>query len=422
MTKHTPLYEEHLRLGARVVEFGGWEMPLHYPTGIIAEHLATRRYGGIFDVSHMGRLFISGDGAAAFLQHVLSNDVQALQPGEAQYTIIPNESGGAIDDAYLYRIDADGSLLVVNASNAEKDREWLTHERMAFRDVVIEDRTASLAMLAVQGPAAGDLLGRIVGGTDAFRELPKNGIAEAEVLGERLLMSRTGYTGEPIGFELFLPAGIAPELFRLLTREAHKMHIVPVGLGARDTLRLEAGFPLYGGELGVDIEGREIPIFAISAARIGVSFSPLKGRFIGKEALLRQYRELRNRAGNGKPPVGRYLPRVIVPFAVSGDGIARHGFEVYADGAPVGYVTSGTAVPYWGFQGRGADARPSDNSHTRAIGLAYLDAGLKPWSRITIRVRDEMVEGAVVRAHLSSATPPYARPVLPADHLERVRP
>ncbi|MDP6501756.1 MAG: hypothetical protein QF369_04555, partial [Dehalococcoidales bacterium] len=161
--KRTPLYEEHLKLGARMVEFGGWEMPLNYPPGILAEHLTTRKFGGLFDVSHMGRFRISGQDASPFLQYTLTNNAAALLAGQSQYTIIPNQSGGAVDDTYLYRIDENEYLLVVNATNIEKDWAWLQKYQPKFPRLILEDHSAGIAMLSLQGPRAKAVLKVILG-------------------------------------------------------------------------------------------------------------------------------------------------------------------------------------------------------------------------------------------------------------------
>ena len=251
--KRTPLYAEHLRLGAKIVEFGGWEMPLNYPTGIVTEHLATRKFGGLFDISHMGRFRVSGQDALPFLQYVLTNNAAALEPGQSQYTIISSESGGAIDDTYLYRVDEEEYILVVNAANTEKDWEWLQKYTHKFPRLILEDHTARVAMLSFQGPKTKGVLGAILGGIDRLPEPMRNSLIVAEVFGFKVPIARTGYTAEPICFELFPPAEIAVRLWNKLLEVGGDGGIVPAGLGARDTLRLEAGLPLYGHELGNDV-------------------------------------------------------------------------------------------------------------------------------------------------------------------------
>ena len=194
--KRTPLYETHLKLGAKMVEFVGWEMPLNYPPGILAEHLATRKFGGLFDISHMSRFRISGQDALPFMQHVLSNNAAALEPGQAQYTIIPNESGGAVDDAYLYRIDEKEYLLVVNAANAEKDWLWFQEYKPQFPKLVLEDHTSKLAMLSLQGPETKAVLEIILEDRSKLPEPVRNRLAVTEIFGTTVPVARTGYTGE----------------------------------------------------------------------------------------------------------------------------------------------------------------------------------------------------------------------------------
>ena len=413
--KHTPLYEEHLRLKAQIVEFAGWEMPLHYPPGILAEHLATRKFGGLFDISHMGRFRISGQDALPFLQHVLTNNAAALEPGQSQYTLIPNETGGAIDDAYLYRITEEEYLLVVNAANTENNRDWLQKCRKKFPRLVLEDQTGDIAMLSLQGPKSKAVLEMIIPDIRKILEPIRNRLAIAEIFGVRVPVARTGYTGEPIGFELFPPADIAVHLWNELLEIGEKEGIVPVGLGARDTLRLEAGLPLYGHELGADIEGKEIPILALPAARFAVSFSHLKGESIGRDALMKQFQEIKLRQeGRLETPKEKLLvPKTVFPILISGGAIARAGCPVYVNGSLVGHVTSGTAVPYWKAEGAGVKSRPGAESPRRALCLAYLDADLKDKQKTQVKIRDKTAQGIIVRRHIGGEAPPYARPLLP---------
>lgn len=412
--KRTPLYEEHIRLGAKMVEFAGWEMPLNYPRGILAEHLATRKSGGLFDISHMGRFLVSGQGALPFLQYALTNNAAALAPGQSQYTIIPDENGGAVDDAYLYRPDEKYYLLVVNAANIEKDREWFQKYIPQFPGVTLEDHTAKLAMLSLQGPRTKAVLETILGDIGKLPEPVKNRMTTAEILGARVPIARTGYTGEPIGFELLPPAEIAAPLWRKLLEFGGEEEIVPAGLGARDTLRLEAGFPLYGHELGSDREGKEIPVFALPAARIAVSFSKIKGEFVGREALMKQFQEIRLRQESQlkMPREGLLVPRVIMPMLISGNGIAREGYPVYLDKRVAGNVTSGTVVPYWKLEGAGINTRPGAESDKRAICLAYLDAGLKKGQETKVSIRNNVARAVIADRFMGSEAAPYARPFL----------
>lgn len=403
----TVLHEKHVALGATMVDFGGWHMPLQYKTGIVEEHLATRRGAGLFDVSHMGRFIIRGASALAFLQHVLSNNAAALEAGFAQYTMIPDRQGGALDDAYLYRFLADEYLLVVNASNREADWRHLRQELASFPETRMEEASGSMAMIALQGPLSRGILQELLG-SEGLPEPLKNAVRAASLQGRTIWLSRTGYTGEPLGFELFVPAADAPWLWDLLIGKG----AVPVGLGARDTLRLEAGLPLYGHELGKDPAGRDIPIFACPLARFAVSLSALKGDFIGRAPLTRQWEAFKGIQQEDYRLLPD-LPQRIVPFALTGKGIARAGFPVFRGGREIGFVTSGTMVPYLKTEGAGLSTRFTGEREMRAIGLMLVDSRLKKGDPIEIEIRGSRVEAVVVPYHLRSETPPYAMPILP---------
>ena len=412
--KRTPLYEVHLELGAKMVEFADWEMPLNYPSGILAEHLTTRKFGGLFDISHMGRFLISGRDALPFLQYVLTNNAAALEPGQSQYTIIPNESGGAIDDTYLYRIDEKEYLLVVNAVNKEKDWAWLQKYQQTFPQLILKDHTASVAMLSLQGPRTKAVLEVILGDIGRLLEPLRNRLAVAEIFGAKVPIARTGYTGEPICFELFPSAEIAVRLWSKLLEVGSKEGIVPAGLGARDTLRMEAAFPLYGHELGDDVERKEIPVFALPAARFAVSFGRIKGEFISREVLVKQFEEvkLRQEGRLDTPKERQLVPKTIMLMSVSDGSVARTGCPVYVDKNFVGSVTSGTVIPYWQSEGTGVKAKPGTESGKRAICLAYLDADLMEGQRTKVVIRDKIAEGVIVRRHIGGEAAPYARPLL----------
>ena len=415
--KRTPIYDEHLKLRARMVAFGGWEMPLHYPQGILAEHLAVRKHGGLFDISHMGRFRVSGRDALPFLQYVLTSNAAALLPGNAQYTMLPNKTGGAIDDGYLYRVSESDYWLVVNAANTEADWKWLQKYVPGFPRLTMEDITSSVAMFALQGPKTKAVLETVIGDKTRIPEPLWNRLTTTEIMGASTTIARTGYTGEPLGFELFPPADSAVSLWRKLLEAGSKHGIVPVGLGARDTLRLEAGFPLYGHELGTDAEGKEIPIFALSAARFAVSFSPVKGEFIGREALFSQFQEVKlRREGRLDTPRDELLvPRSVFLMSLLGDGVARAGSQVLVDGRPVGNVTSGTVIPCWNFAVSGTASRPGDESARRMLCLAYLDAAISEEHKVEVMVRDKAVNATIVRRHIGGEAPPYARPLLPGN-------
>ena len=414
LMKKTPLNEVHHNLKARMVDFVGWEMPLNYPPGILAEHLTTRKFGGLFDISHMGRFMIRGQDALPFLQYVLTNNAAALQVGQSQYTIIPNESGGAVDDAYLYRLDENEYLLVVNAANAERDWERFQNYTLKFPQLVLEDHGAKIAMLSLQGPRAKAVLEIILGNIRKLPEPVRNKLITIEIFGTKVPIARTGYTGEPICFELFPPTEVTVRLWNRLLEVGKKEGIAPIGLGARDSLRLEAGLPLYGHELGDDAEGKEIPVFALPVARFAVSFGEIKGEFIGRETLLKQFQEIKLiQEGHLDIPKEKLLvPKVVMPMAIPDGSIARAGYSVYVDERLVGAVTSGTMVPYWKMEGASLKSKPGAESGRRAICLAYLDTDLKKGQKTKVVIRNKVADGVIVDRHMGSEAPPYARPLL----------
>jgi aminomethyltransferase len=402
----TPFYAQHKAAGGKLVDFAGWEMPIHYASGIISEHLATRKGAGIFDVSHMGRFVVGGADALPFLQHVLTNNAAALDVGKAQYTIIPSETGGAIDDAYLYRFVEGEYLLVVNASNRVKDWQHFQREAAAFADLELADLTADVAMLALQGPDSRHILAALLE-EGRLPEPIRNELGIVKIADSEVRVARTGYTGEPLCFELFVPADGGPALWDALVDSG----AVPVGLGARDTLRLEAGLPLYGFELGMDAEGAEIPIFAISLARFAVSLSPLKGDFIGRAALTRQQSAVK-RVAKRDYSLAEDLPRLVQPIALVERGVARTGAPVFKGGKQVGVVTSGTSVPYWVIEGEGLHSRFTEERGKRSIALAYMDCDIVESDAVKVEIRGNEVRGIVVPYHLRSDAPPLARPIL----------
>ena len=404
----TVLYSSHVDLNAQMVPFGGWEMPLQYPTGIIKEHLLTRREAGLFDVSHMGRLRFRGSGVLPFLQHVLTNQASALEVGQSQYTLVPDPDGGAVDDAYLYRFLADEYLLVVNASNREAVIDHFTAHLAAFDGVDMQDITDAWAMISLQGPASRDILGGLL--TEGQLPEPmRNALSVTRLDGQPLWLARTGYTGEPICFELFTPRGQAVDLWqRLLDAGAH-----PVGLGARDTLRLEAGLPLYGHEIGPGPTdgGAPIPIFASPLSRFAVSLSPAKGDFVGRAPLQRQHQALKAILNRDFSAI-EHLPQRIMCLQVTGRGIARAGDPVTYQGQPAGFVTSGTMVPYWHFEGEGLASRMTGESGKRAIALALLDSPRWEGDEVEVIVRGRPTPARVTPYHLRAEAPPLARPIL----------
>ena len=409
--KRTILYDRHKALGAKMVEFGGWDMPIQYPSGIVEEHLATRKKAGLFDVSHMGRFIISGANAVKFLQHVLTNNVEALdiRVMGAQYTLIANKAGGAVDDAYLYSFAKGEYLLVVNASNRDKDWQHLQILLQDFSEVELIDHTDEMVMLALQGPMSRKLMEEAVQ-SGTLPEPIRNAVSTVMIEGAQVKVARTGYTGEPLCFELF--AGRDEGL--MLWDKFVSKGATPVGLGARDTLRLEAGLPLYGHEFGNDPEEKEIPILACPLAKFAVSFSRLKGDFVGREALIRQYGAL-SRIIKRDYSLISDLPRMIKPIAVAGRGIARRGAKVFKADRHVGYVTSGTMIPLWAVESEGLSSVQTEEHLLRSICLAYIDSDIIEDEEVTIEIRGKAVGAVVVPFHLLSDAPPYARPIV-YDH------
>jgi aminomethyltransferase len=408
----TLFYDRHVKLGAKIVEFAGWNMPLHYETGIVGEHLETRKRAGLFDISHMGRFVIRGAEALAFLQHTLTNNAAAPEAEESQYTMIPNDHGGVIDDAYLFRFVEDEFLLVVNAANREKDWNHLKSFVKKFKKVKMVDRTQDLAMLSLQGPLSKKILSGVIS-SGHLPEPLKNALSTAKVNGAEIWISKTGYTGEPIGFEIFVNRDDALMLWdHLLDEEGGAQ---PVGLGARDTLRLEAGLPLYGNELGMDPEGKEIPAYSSMLARFGVSFSPLKGDFVGRKILVRQFEAFKRIVDRDYNLIDD-LPRIIMPVALKGKGVARSGYKVFFGEKHVGYVTSGTMVPYWKSEGVGIVSRLTEKKEMRAISLALLDSDLKEGDEVDVEIREKKVKAVIVPFHLRSEAPPSAR-AIPSDQI-----
>ncbi len=387
--KRTPLYDAHVAAGATMVDFGGWEMPIQYPAGIVAEHLYDRKVCGIFDVSHMGRLIIEGPDRLAFVQKVLTNNAAALVPGRCQYTMIPTEDGTAVDDAYLYMFEEDKYMLVVNASNTDKDLAHFEKYLPEF-NCTITNVTATYSSIAVQGPEAEKML-MILSGGAPITGPKKNDTNELTMEGRTVRASRTGYTGDPIGFELFIDATEVNWLWNRLI----ELGAAPTALGARDTLRLEAGLPLYGHELGEDASGKEIPIFAVPLARFAVSFAEEKGDFVGKAKLLEQKE-------NG-------TEKKAMAISLIDRGIVRAGMEVYLGDKHIGWVSSGTMVPYYNFDEAG---NILETTGKRAIGFAYIDSTVTKEDIISIDIRGKRAKAKVVAKHMNQNQPPYGRAVI----------
>ncbi|HHT07169.1 MAG: glycine cleavage system aminomethyltransferase GcvT [Clostridiales bacterium] len=318
MEKKTPLYDLHLELGGKIVPFAGYLLPVQYQTGVIKEHMAVRTACGLFDVSHMGEILIKGPDALSNLQRFLTNDFADMDIGRVRYSPICNEKGGIVDDLIVYKFAQDEYFLVVNAANKDKDYAWFTQH--AKGDVQIIDLSDHYAQLALQGPKAKDILSKL---TDADKLPTKyySFVRDLDVSGVPCLVSRTGYTGE-LGYELYCAPDKVVQLAKALLEAGADEGLIPCGLGARDTLRLEAGMPLYGHEMSDEITPFEV----------GLDFFVKmdKDDFIGKQAL----QDL------GEPQ------RVRVGLVLTDRGIAREESDVYHEGRKVGVTTSGTLLPY----------------------------------------------------------------------------
>ena len=410
--KRTQLYDVHVAAGATMVDFGGWEMPIQYPSGIIAEHLYTRQVCSLFDVSHMGRLLIEGPQRKEFLQHVLTSNVSALDLNMAQYCIIPNENGGAVDDAYLYLFQEDSYLLVVNAANIDKDLEHLNRALSGF-DCTITNISAEWASIAVQGPKSKEMLMTLSGGESPTKEPTKNSLGTVSLEGRQARIAKTGYTGEPLGYEVYVRSEDVVWLWNRLVELGAR----PAGLGARDTLRMEASFPLYGHEMGTAPDGTEIPIFAVPLAKFAVSFSAQKGDFIGRAALERQHQAFIRHMDRDFSDMSA-LPRKIAPIALLDRGVMRAGMEIYKGDKLVGWVTSGTMVPYFKTQGEGLSTVILEASGKRAIGLCYIDSDVLVDDTVEVDIRGKRLKAVIPARHMSVGAPPFARPLLYGEQEE----
>jgi len=319
--KKTVLNQLHRDAGARMVEFGGWEMPVQY-SGVIAEHMAVREAAGLFDVSHMGEIEVSGPQAFDFLQYATINDVAALADNQVQYTALCYPTGGVVDDLTLYRFAADNYLLCVNAANTDKDFEWLQQllKESGFSDLNLINRSSEYAQLALQGPKAEKILAALT--TTDLPAIKYYWFAKGDVAGVPTIISRTGYTGED-GFELYCPTADGAKLWQALMAAGEPYGLVPTGLGARDTLRLEKAYALYGHEITADI----LPL----EARLAWITKLQKGDFVGAGAL---------RAAKESG-----LKRKLIGLKLTTSGVPRESYPVLCDGREVGYVTSGTMSP-----------------------------------------------------------------------------
>ena len=322
--KRTPLNAVHRGLGGRMVDFGGWDMPVQYTAGVIGEHMATRTASGLFDVSHMGEIWAEGPGAIPFVDRLTTNDVTKLVDGQAHYSALTNESGGIVDDLLVYRFAGDRVLLVVNAGTTDKDWAWISSHKLDDDDVELRNASADYCQIAVQGPDALSIVQKLTDTT--LDDIKYYHFTEGIVDGVDAIISRTGYTGED-GFEIYAAPDRAEQLWNKILDTGNygsEGGILPCGLAARNTLRLESAMSLYGHELGDNISPLE--------AGLGWIVKLQKGPFIGSDALVRQ-----KEAG---------LKRKLVGFEMVEPGIARDGCEVYIDDTKAGVVTSGSPAPF----------------------------------------------------------------------------
>jgi aminomethyltransferase len=356
--KQTPLNAMHRSLGGRMVEFGGWDMPVQYPAGTVEEHNRTRTRAGLFDVSHMGEIEVRGADAVAFVNRLCSNDASKLVDGQAQYSALTTERGTVVDDLLVYRFGPERLLLVVNASTTEKDWDWITSHQRDER-VELTNRSADFCQIALQGPDALRILQTLT--ETPLAEIKYYHFREGRVDGVESIISRTGYTGED-GFEVYAAPEAAERLWQKMLDAGDygtPEGVMPCGLAARNTLRLEAGMALYGHEITDET--------TLLEANLGWITKLAKGDFTGREALARQKEE--------------GVRTKLVGFEVTDRGIARDGQDVYADGAKVGQVTSGSPAPYL----------------KKNIGMAYVPAGLANVGRqIQVDVRGRLVGAQIV--------------------------
>ena len=353
MEKKTPLYDLHLEMGGKIVPFAGYLLPVQYETGLIREHMAVRTACGLFDVSHMGEILFSGPDSLKNLQNLLCPDYGTMDQGRVRYSPILNGKGGIVDDLIVYKFAQDEYLLVVNASNKDKDYQWFLNNKQG--DVQILDQSDGFAQLALQGPNAQKILSKLTDG----KLLPQKYYSFTQgmdIAGVSCLVSRTGYTGE-LGYELYCAPERAVALARALLEAGKSDGLIMCGLGARDTLRLEAGMPLYGHEMNDDVSPLE--------AALGAFVKMDKEDFIGKNALLQR----------GAPK------RIRVGLVVTDRGIARENCDVYAQGSLIGRTTSGTLLPYT----------------NKASAMALVDTSFtRPGTEVEIDVRGRRLKAQVV--------------------------
>ena len=348
MEKRTPLYQWHMAQGAKLLPFGGFIMPVQYETGILAEHCAVREKAGLFDVSHMGEFVIRGKGALLAIQRLFTNDFSNFDIGRVRYTLMCNEHGGIIDDLVVYKMDQDRYLLVVNASNIDKDAAWI-QSRLIWPETIFEDLSDSYAQIALQGPASTTILASI---SDTIPSKYYSFIEKGRAAGHNCIVSRTGYTGET-GFEIYCSSEEAQDLWAALLAAGQEAGLVSCGLGARDTLRLEAGMPLYGHEMDENVNPFE--------AALSFAVKMDKDDFIGKEALAAKVKPERIRTG----------------LRVSGRGIIREKCPVFHQGEEIGITSSGSFCPFL----------------RESLAMAFVKAEFAvPGTKLEADVRGKMIE------------------------------
>jgi aminomethyltransferase len=353
--KKTPLNARHRASNARMVPFAGWDMPVEY-SGVTNEHMAVRTRAGVFDVSHMGEIEIAGKNALAAVQHISSNDASRLQVGQAHYAALTTPDGTFVDDMLVYRMGPSHFMLVVNASNIEKDYQWIAGQIGSIEDAAVVDASSRYALIAIQGPAAREVLQPLTG-VD-LGEMKYYWFGHGEVANARATVSRTGYTGED-GYEIFVPPNMADRVWLALLEAGRSADVIPCGLAARDTLRLEAAMRLYGNDIDETT--------SVLEADLGWTIGWKKAEFIGHERL-REQKE-------------KGVTRKIVGFEMIERGIARHGYPVVQDGQQVGVVTSGTQTPFI----------------KKAIGMAYVPTALAaPGTELSIDIRGRASKATVV--------------------------
>lgn len=351
MDKKTPLYDAHVALGGKIVPFGGYLLPVQYKDGILKEHKAVRETAGLFDVSHMGEITVRGQGALSFLNYLLTNDFTDLEAGRIRYSPMCYADGGTVDDLLVYKLAEDDYLLCVNASN--KDKDYAHIQAQAFGDVEIKDASSEYCQIALQGPNALAILQQLTD-VDNIPTIYYSFTQDKPVAGVKCIISKTGYTGED-GFELYAPAEDAVTLWSAVINAGADYTLLPCGLGCRDTLRLEAGMPLYGHELSAEITPKE--------ANLSMFIKLDKDSFVGKEKLIDK--RVRKRIG----------------LVLIDRGIAREGALVFADGKEVGVVTSGTASP----------------TLQKSIAMALVDAAVSDAAVFEIEVRGKRLRAEKVK-------------------------